>query len=205
MQKAGKQLDGAKFHLHKLQDSLDDSRAFYHHATALLNSVYAAGESLKDEVGERRYEKQRNAWGKTLSKEERLLMQEIIYSLRGKSVHAAAGISLYPSAVRLTSNTLDNPATITFEEGSSSTFQVSIPAGFTGVIGDITGAPPSDADILAQGPIIHTQVLEGDSTTDLVARPEQWRFGDSNLFPDAISICSQVVELAGRFLQVFRA
>jgi len=163
----------------------------------------ALKEGHERKVGERRYQKHRNAWGKTLTKNEQLLVHDIVYSLRGKSVHAAQGISLYPSSVRVTANNLDNPATITLGEGGS--WQVSVDHGLTGDFEDLTGTPPLDADILAGGPTIHTHVSAGDSTTDLVARPEGWKFNDSKLFEGSISLCSQGVELAGKFLRDFRS
>ena len=204
MQNAEIQLDAAKFFLDQLQNNLKESRAFYHNTAALLNAVYALGESLEAE-GEQHYNNARKTWRKGLTKEERLLVDEII-GLRGKAVHNAEGISLHPNGVRLTSNSLDKPATITLrKEGAESILQLSIPASITGAFEDTTNVPLSAADLLESGPlVIETLVAHGDSTSGVNSLP-LYRFdGSKLLFPDALSACQQVVGLADRFLQDFR-
>ena len=209
MNNAEKKLDGAEYFLDILRDNLNDPRAFHHSAEALLNNVYAVGAALEDEMGEegiQRYKKWRAAWRDTLTKEEQLLVDEIL-RLRGEGVHNAAGISLSISGVRLTSNTLDNPATIlVHKEGTFSAFQVSVSPHTKGLFEDESNEPLSPAELLAPGQLnIHTQVSsQGDSTTDLTTLPE-WRFKDSKLRQDVLSACAQVFDITTRFLRDFRA
>jgi len=214
MKNAEKKLDGAKYFLDVLADNLKDPRAFHHSAEALLNNVYAVGTALEDEVvdealneglerrvGRQRYNKRRKAWRETLTKEEQLLVDEIL-RLRGESVHKAEGISLNPTGVRLTTMPPGGPANITLrKQGASFIYDLSFVATVTGLIEDITSPSLPTDHILAPGSLVVE--VEGDSTSGY-ALPV-WRFGDRDqLQEDVVSVCRRVVDLAGNFLQDFR-